>query len=223
MELKIKEQSELHIKEQSGAEAELKMPLWKAHLSFAILFIIFALDIADRSAVGAVFPALKEAFGFSDAQLGFVGSIMGITLVAFVLPVAVLVDRWSRSKMIAIMVAFWSLMTYLTGLARTYPLLLLTRLGVGMGEAGYGTASTSLISAWYPQNKRGTMIGLYQGAWTLGMAGGTMLGGYIALNYGWQYVFGVFAIPGLVLSVIAWFLPDFKAKKVDGKARWRKK
>jgi len=200
---------------REAAFAELQLPLWKANFWFAVLWVTMFLDIVDRSIMGGVLPALKKAFQLSDAQAGLVGSIMGLTIALLSFPVAILVDRWSRKKMIAIMVTFWSMATYATGMATGYGSLLMARLGVGTGEAGYNSAANSLISSWYPKNKRGVIFGIYNTSIPLGAAAGVMFAGYVTQKYGWQAVFGVLAIPGLLIALLSLFMPEYKTKKID--------
>ncbi len=195
--------------------AELQLPLWKANFWFSVLWVIMFLDIMDRSIMSGVLPALKEAFQLSDAQAGLVGSIMGLSIALLSFPVAILVDRWSRKKMIAIMVTFWSLATYATGMATGYGGLLLARLGVGTGEAGYNSAANSLISSWYPKNIRGAVFGVYNMSIPLGAAAGVIFAGYVTQRFGWQAVFGVLAIPGLLIALLTLFMPEYKTRKID--------
>ncbi len=194
---------------------ELHLPRRRANFWFGILWLMMLIDAMDRQCVTAIFPALKAEFHLTDAQLGLVGSITGLTISLLVLPVAFIVDKWSRRKMITIMVAFWSIATYATGLARGFYTLIMARLAVGTGEAGYGAAAFSLISAYYPQKRRGLMIGLFQAGAILGVAAGVGVGGFLAYKYGWRSVFGLLAAPGLVLAILAWFLPDFKTKRIE--------
>ncbi|HEY5496936.1 MAG TPA: MFS transporter [Syntrophales bacterium] len=195
--------------------AELQLPLWKANFWFSVLWVIMFLDIADRSIMAGVLPAVKSAFQLLDAQAGLVGSIMGLTIALLSFPVAIMVDRWSRKKMIAIMVTFWSMATYATGMATGYGSLLLARLGVGAGEAGYNSAANSLISSWYPKNRRGLIFGIYNMSIPLGAAFGVIFAGYVTQKYGWHAVFGVLAIPGLLLAGLSLFMPEYKTKKID--------
>ena len=201
--------------EKVSAGAELKLPLWKANIWFSVLWITMFLDIMDRSIMAGVLPAVKKTFQLTDAQSGLVGSIMGLTIALFSFPVAILVDKWSRKRMIAIMVTFWSLATYATGIAKGYTSLLLARLGVGAGEGGYNSAANSLISSWYPKRIRGTIFGLYNVSIPLGGAAGIIFSGYVAQKYGWQAVFGVLAVPGLIIAAATLFMPDYKAKKIE--------
>lgn len=195
--------------------AELQMPLWKANFWYVIIWLTMILDMVDRQAINAILPLLKKEFLLTDAQVGLISSIFGISISALVFPIAVLCDRWSRRKMMAFMVGFWSVATWFTGKADSYIHLLLARLAVGSGEAGYGPPAFALISAWYPKTIRGTMLGLFNTAKPLGSAAGMALAGYLAYYYGWRSMFGMLAIPGLIIAAMFWFMPDYKAQKAD--------
>jgi MFS family permease len=195
--------------------AEMDISLTKANLWFVTLWLMMLFDYMDRSAVNAVLPMLKKEFLLTDAQLGTISSIVGLSIAVLALPTAILVDRWSRRKMISIMVALWSVATFLTGLANNYAHLIMARLGVGTGEAGYTPAGYALISAWYPKKMRGTMIGIMNTGILLGHTLGIVITGYLAYNYGWRVCFGILAIPGLLLALLAWFIPDYKTIKTE--------
>ena len=144
--------SDIGISEKIVDEAGLDKVTSKAkyHFWFIIISLIYLFDIADRSIISAVIPAVKAAFGLSDASVGMLGSIMYLSLGVLVVPAGILVDRWSRKYMIAIMVGIWSFATWWTGLARSFGQIVLTWLFVGAGESGYNPAGYSLIGAWYP-------------------------------------------------------------------------
>jgi len=131
-------------------KAELNLPRRKANFWLAIITLIYILDQADRYIVSAVLPGIKKEFLLTDASLGLIGSFMFLSMFILVVPCSILVDKWSRKYVITIMVTVWSACTWFTGLAKNYTQLLLARLGVGAGEAGYNPASYALIGAWFP-------------------------------------------------------------------------
>jgi len=185
----------------------------RVHLWFGVITLIYAFDFADRFLVSAILPYLKSDFHLTDARAGLLGGMVYLGLALFALPSGALIDRWSRKRMIAIMTSLWSLATWATGFARSYPALLASRLFVGVGEAGYNPAGYALIAAWYPQRLRGTMVGFFNVAQPVGSGLGMALAGYIADRYGWRHVFGVLAIPGFVLAVLVLFAPDFRTRQ----------
>jgi MFS family permease len=195
-------------------KAEMDISRGKANFWFAIIFLIWIVDLMDKQAINAVLPVLKTEFQFSDAQLGAISSIVSVSVGLLCLPVAILVDRWSRRKIITIMVALWSFATFLTGKATGFITLLLARLSVGVGEAGYQPAAIALTSAWYPSKMRGTMIGILTAGAPLGSMAGIILAGNLTYHFGWRACFGILAIPGLILALLAWFIPDYKNVQV---------
>jgi len=190
------------------------VPTARTHGWFAVIWIIYMIDYADRFAISAVLPAIQQEFQLNDAQLGLMSGSLFLGLALFAVPCGYAVDRFSRKYMIAAMTLVWSLATWSTGLARSFGGLVMARVFVGAGEAGYNPAGFALIAAWYPEKMRGTMIGLFQMAQPLGIGLGIMLAGHLASHYGWRGVFGVLAMPGIVLALVMLFAPDYKTTQV---------
>ena len=86
-------------------------------------------------------PALQAEWGLSDAQLGALVSVVSVTVGLGAFPAALLVDRWSRVRAIALMGTVWSLAAAAAGAAQSFGQLLTARAALGVGEAGYGPAA----------------------------------------------------------------------------------
>lgn len=186
------------------------------HGWFAVIWFIYLIDYADRFAISAVLPSIQAEFDLNDAQLGLMSGSLFLGLAILAVPCGMAVDRFSRKYMIVLMTLVWSLATWSTGMAKSYGGLVAARVLVGAGEAGYNPAGYALIAAWYPPRLHGTMIGLFNMAQPLGIGLGIMLGGHLAAAYGWRAVFGVLAVPGVLLALIMLFAPDYRARKIDG-------
>jgi MFS family permease len=183
---------------------------------FIMLFLLYMFDYIDREIVSSLFPFLKADLGLTDTQAGLLISAVYWSIVVFAFPVSILVDRWSRKRSVGIMVALWSVATGLAAFIKTFPQLFLTRLGVGIGEAGYSPGGTAMISALYPKEKRSRMMGLWNASIPLGSALGIGLGGVIAARWGWKHAFGLVAIPGLIIGVLFFFFArDYKTVKLE--------
>lgn len=193
----------------------VKMSALKTNFWFTVIFLIYAVDWADRTMVTALIPSVKEEFGLTDAQVGMMPGLLYIGLGLLAVPSGILVDRFSRKYMIVIMTTLWSAATWATSLTNSFLGLVLSRLGVGAGEAGYNPAGYSLIGAWYPQRLRGTMVGLFNIAQPLGGGLGIMVAAWITVNYGWRSVFGLMALPGFFLAFLMLFAPDYKTVKIS--------
>jgi MFS family permease len=144
----------------------------------------------------------------------------------FSLPVGRLADGWTRTKLLAICLVLWSAATGLAGFASSFALLLLSRLGVGIGEAATQPAGISLISDYWPKERRGFVMAVLASAIALGIGGSLILGGVAAGWWdaahpgsslkGWQFAFFVAAAPGFVLAAFVWFLKEPERGAMDG-------
>lgn len=186
-----------------------------AWLTFGLVFLLMMVDYIDRQVIVSMFPSLKAEFGWSDTQLGALSSVVALTVSLGALPIAVLVDRWSRTRSIMIMGTVWSAATMACGLATGYLQLFLARLTVGLGEAGYGPAGSALLASRFPARMHGFILGAFQAAGGLGSIIGVVLGGYITAQWGWRAAFGVVGVPGLILALMFWFVPDYKTFQVN--------
>jgi MFS family permease len=165
----------------------------------------------DRQVLSVVLEPMKQDLGLTDTQAGMLQTGFFLSMAFLAFPAAYLVDRWSRRKVLGLMAIIWSIFTYVTGLGRSFLGVLLPRMLVGVGEAGFAPAGTAMITAVYPQQARGRVLGIFNASIPLGASLGTILGGYLAGRYGdWRVPFFVFAIPGIVLGILALFLKDYK-------------
>ena len=185
-------------------------PRRQAWFAFTMSFLLMCFDFMDRQIVVAMFPALKAEWGLSDKELGALTSVVAITVAVFAFPIALLADRWSRVKSIALMAAVWSLATVACGLSRSYGQLLAARAVIGLGEAGYGAVGGALLTSMFPAARRATVIGGFLAAAAIGSVLGVVLGGIITARWGWQAAFGVVGLPGLVLAVVFLFVRDYR-------------
>ncbi len=183
----------------------------RSHIILLVLFLIYMSDYADRMVIAGIIDYIKDDWKISDTQAGLLMSIVLVFITVFSIPASILVDRWSRRKMVAIMTLIWSLATLSCKFATNFGQLLAARAFIGLGEAGYASGGTALLSGAYPENKRSIVLGIFNASIPLGMGLGMAFGGIIAEHWGWQNAFGLVAIPGMALAVAAWFLPDYKS------------
>src|SRR4029078_4071992 len=115
--------------------------------SFA-LFVLFAINLMnffDRQIIGGVGEGIRREWGLSDTALGLLGTVFTLLYAVVGLPLRRLSDRNEGRKILAVGVFLWSLLTAVSGVARSFAQLIVARLGVGVGEATCSPASTSLI------------------------------------------------------------------------------
>ena len=176
----------------------------------ALLCALLVLDFADRQVVVTAFPYLRAEFGVNEAQLGALVSAVSVVIALTALPIALVVDRWSRVKAIAIMGSLWSVATAACAFAPGYGVLLAARLGIGVGQAGFGPAGSAVLGAAYPPERRATVLGVFQMGAPIGVVTGSVVGSLVAAHWGWRPAFLVVALPGLVLALLALRLRDYR-------------
>jgi MFS transporter, Spinster family, sphingosine-1-phosphate transporter len=174
----------------------------------AILSFINLFNYLDRYLVSALVESLKHSeLALSDAQLG---SLMSGFLAVYTLAAPIfgaLGDRRARPRLIAFGVGCWSLATAMSGFAGSYMGLLAARASVGIGEAAYGTIAPSLLSDYFPADKRGRVMAIFF-AIPVGSALGYVVGGLMDVHFGWRVAFFVAGIPGLALALLCLWMKD---------------
>jgi MFS family permease len=203
-------------------------PLPGARSALLLLLLINLFNYIDRYVLAAVEPNIaKDFFGLHEdaATLAKMGSLATAFLISYMVMAPLfgwLADRMSRWLLVGVSVLLWSLATGASGLAGAFGLLLLTRLFVGVGEAGYGPAAPTLISDLYPVQRRGTVLAWFYMAIPVGSALGFVVGGIVGAKWGWRWAFYLVTPPGLLLGIWCFFMkepPRGRADAVEGAQR----
>jgi MFS family permease len=167
----------------------------RAWYAVAVLVLAFVFSFIDRIVIALLVEPIKADLGISDFDIGLLqGFAFAIFYALLGIPIGRLSDRISRRGIIATGIAVWSLMTAACGLARSFFGLFLARVGVGVGEATLSPAAYSMISDYFPREKLGRALGVYQS--------GAMLGAGIAFLVGGAAVQLLSAYDGQVLPVL---------------------
>jgi MFS family permease len=166
------------------------------------------LNYMDRWVAAAASPLVQKEFHLSDALIGLLGSAFLIVYAVGALPFGYWADRGVRKTVIGVGVAIWSVATLFTGFARNFAQLFLSRAVLGIGEASYYPAGTSLLSDYFPKEQRGRVMSIWGAGSTLGIAVGFAGGGFIAEKFGWRNAFFFAAIPGILFALLAFGLRE---------------
>jgi MFS family permease len=172
----------------------------------AMLWFVCFFNYADRQSMYAIFPKLKEEFGFNELELGLIGSAF-MWVYAFGAPFAgFLGDRLRRKDLILGGCVFWSLITVLTGWCSRLWHFVTVRALEGLGETFYFPASMSLVSDYHGRRTRSRAMALHQSSVYVGTVGGSWLGAWLAARYGWRVGFYCFGLAGIVLALVLYRL-----------------
>jgi len=171
-----------------------------------VLVLLVAVGIVgwvDRNVFAVLLESIKLDLGLSDTELGLLGgAAFGVFYAAVGLPVAWLADRTNRSLLLAAALGLWSLMTAACGLATSFATLFVARMGVGIGEAGGSPPSQSLVSDYFPPERRGFALGILYLYIPLGFLVGFALGGWLGEALGWRLAFVAVGLPGVLLAIV---------------------
>lgn len=200
---------------------------------YALVLVALAngISLLDRNILAILAPRIKKDLAVGDAEMGLLyGTVFALFYALFSLPIGRLADGWIRTRLLGIALAFWSLATGLAAAAQGFALLAISRLGVGIGEGAAGPAGYSLLFDHYPKALRGFATAVIAASIALGLGGSLVLGGVAADWWdtlymgasaplslkGWQFAFLIAALPGLVLAVMLWRMPEPKRGQQDG-------
>lgn len=193
-------------------------PVLRRYYVLFVLILVTAIGFIDRQIMGVLVEPIRRDLGLSDTQLGSLSAAFALVYVVACFPVARLADRWSRVNVIAIGVSVWSLMTGACGLAGSVTQMALGRVGVAIGEAGGSPPAQALVGDLFPRHERGTAMSLLMLCSPLGVAGGLMIGGWAADNYGWRSAFFIVGALGVLLGPLVYFTFP-KRRRVEPDAR----
>lgn len=178
------------------------------YTTLAVLTSLSILNYIDRNMLLGLQPLVQKEFRINDAQTGLLTSAFFFCYMIAAPLLGWMGDRFSRKNIVLIGIAVWSGFTLLTWLVRDYNQLLLRHTIVGIGEASYATIAPSLVADLFPIERRGRMLSIYYLGLPLGSALGILLGGPLGEQLGWRMPFMLAGIPGFLLAVIFWMLPE---------------
>jgi len=189
----------------SGASAPARSPMFSPGYKttvLSLLVVAYTFNFIDRTIISTIGQAIKEDLKLTDAQLGWLGGLsFALLYTALGIPIARLAERRSRVNIISIAIVVWSAFTALCGLATSYVMLLLCRVGVGVGEAGLSPPAHSLISDYFEPKKRASALSIYSLGIPFGTMFGAIAGGWIAQNVSWQAAFMLVGLPGIAVAI----------------------
>ncbi|MGV2861895.1 spinster family MFS transporter [Achromobacter sp. AGC39] len=183
-----------------------------------ICMLAYIFSFVDRQILALMIEPIKHDLQLSDTQFSLLhGLAFSLFYAVMGIPIALLADRYSRPRIIAIGVAFWSLATAACGLSRSFAHMFLARIGVGVGEAALSPATYSMLSDMFPRDKLGRAVGIYSIGSFIGGGMAFLIGGYVinllksvdsvvvplvGAMRPWQVTFFIVGLPGLLVALL---------------------
>lgn len=199
-----------------------------------VLYLAYTFSFVDRSITAYLVGPIRQDFAINDFQFSL---MQGLAFAAFFtimgIPVGRLADSWNRRLLVMIGVALWSTMTILCGTADTYLELFIWRMGVGVGEACLAPCAYSMISDYFPRERRSLPLNMYSAGVMLGAGLANVFGGLVAryalsggpqqvILFGelkpWQLSFVWVGLPGIFMVVLIATIREPYRREKRGKA-----
>jgi ACS family glucarate transporter-like MFS transporter len=176
----------------------------------AMLFVVTAVNYADRATLSIAGPALSKDLGLDAVTMGYVFSAFGWSYVIGQLPGGWLLDRFGSKAVYFASIVLWSFFTMLQGgitfltatAASAVVVLFSLRFLVGLSEAPSFPANGRIVAAWFPAKERGTASAIFNSAQYFATVLFAPIMGWITHSYGWPYVFCFMGVVGIIVGVV---------------------
>ncbi len=186
-------------------------------------------NFLDRSALSIANTTIRAELHFSGTQIGALLSAFSLAYGLAQIPAGWLLDRYGPRLVLSAGMMLWSVAQMATGLVSGFASLVLTRIGLGAGEAPFLPGGVKVIHDWYEVRERGLPMGILNASTTLGQAFAPPLLTLMMLHYGWRSMFVVIGLLGVVIA-LAWYPvyrehnsgePEEAAKQTLSLIEWR--
>jgi MFS transporter, ACS family, glucarate transporter len=190
---------------QPAANNLLPPPTHTRNWVLLLGFLLAAITYLDRVCIAVAAPSIMSELGLSDIQMGYVFGTFAVAYGLCEIPTGWLGDRWGQRNMLTRIAVSWSIFTALTGVVRSYFLLVAVRFVFGAAEAGAFPTLSRALARWFPAVDRGKVNGfMWMGA-RIGGAVSPPLATMFLLAYGWRLTFSIFGFIGLIWCAVFWF------------------
>ena len=196
----------------------------QANYALIILLLAYILSFIDRNILAVLVGPIRDDFSISDFQFSLLhGTAFTVFYIFLGLPIGWLADRVSRKWIIVVGVFFWSLMTALCGMANSFLILFLVRIGVGVGEAALSPPAYSLFSDYFSPRRLRWATAIFSMGITIGSGLSYKIGSWayqylgefdfaawpiLAAMNAWQLTFVMVGLPGVLVVLLGWLMKE---------------
>jgi ACS family D-galactonate transporter-like MFS transporter len=176
---------------------------WKI---FLLMLFLISINYIDRASLSVAMPLISKEFDLDPAMQGLILSSFFWTYAFMQVPGGMLADRFKPRIVIASATIFWGAFQAIAAVATNWPMLLLTRLGLGASEAPIYPAGGKLNAIWMTQTERGRGATLLDGGAPLGAAlGSIVIAWLIAAFNSWRIAFVIAGVGTMLCGLLAWY------------------
>jgi predicted MFS family arabinose efflux permease len=193
--------TEDHVSRATEAAADDSVLRDRTHkFALVALAAVLALDGADRTALGALAPALMAEFNIGNAAIGLLASAFAIVGAIAIVPIGVLTDRARRVTILVVCISIWCVAMGVAAAAWSFALLFAARVTLGVLTAAGGPPVTSIVGDMFPADVRGRVLGWVKSGELVGAGAGFLVAGVVVWLASWRGVFAALAVMGVVVA-----------------------
>lgn len=174
----------------------------RAWFALSVLFAINMMNFYDRQILAVLNEPIRKEWGLTDFKMGVLNTAFTLIYAAVGVPLGRISDRTSRTRVLAVGVSVWSVLTAATGAAWSFVSMFAIRLGVGVGEASCAPAANSLVGDLFPPKARARALAIMMLGLPIGVFLTANVSGVVAKHYGWRTAFFVACVPGIALGLL---------------------
>ncbi len=183
------------------------------------LMVCYTLSFIDRQILSLLIGPIKRDLGLSDTRVGLlIGLAFAVFYAMLGIPLGRIADTKNRRNLVTGGVLVWSVMTALCSGARSFGMLFLSRIGVGVGEASLSPGAFSMLSDYFPKHRLGRALSVYSMGIFIGSGLALVVGGLVVdftahmpavtlpvlgVIASWRFTFLIVGGPGVLVAL--WF------------------
>lgn len=177
------------------------------------------INAIDRGALGVAAPIMLKELNMDPGLMGIALSVFYWSYIVCMVPVGRFADKYGAKKALGWAAVLWSLMSAATGFVHSFYGLILTRLGVGAGEAAGNPLSAKVISENFSSEQRATATGFCLSGTKLGMAAVPLLMGFLITQWNWRVAFFVTGTGSLLWCVLWYYFYKDVSEQTEGDSK----
>jgi EmrB/QacA subfamily drug resistance transporter len=183
----------------TDARSEARLRGW----TLALTSVAFFMVALDTLVVVTALPAIRRELHASLTTLQWTVNAFTLAYAAGIITAAALGDRIGRRRVFVSGLLLFTASSAACALARTASLLIAARVFQGMGAALVMPLSLTLLTAAFPAEKRGAIVGVWGGLGGLAVASGPLVGGLLTQSLDWHWIFWINVPIGLAAAALA--------------------
>ncbi|MEY2450629.1 MAG: branched-chain amino acid transport system ATP-binding protein livF [Acidimicrobiaceae bacterium] len=168
----------------------------------SVLFLLFFFDEFDTAAFNVLAPNIRDEFHLTTLAFGSIVVVNLTVVLLLAVPVGFYGDRLPRRKLVIAGAVIAGVFSFLTGLAPVLGLLILFRLGNGVGRLLNDSIHNSLLSDYYMPIDRPRVFAAHRNAVYFGTIVGSAVAGVAAVIGGWRLAFVVVMVPIVITALV---------------------